>query len=199
VASTTAHFIVGAALSLPALKCRPVTAVLTGVLGSLPNWTIPVAAGLLATTPDFDLAMRRLFGYRASSMFSHRGFFHSPFFLILLAAALAGIITRLGSRRTFARQTFAWLWLFCAGCLLTHPLLDTMTDGGYGVMLFAPFKHARLYLPWRPIHTPPRTETLFRKAWVLRRSEAQFCVAAILIGISGWWVLRPFGKAPSAS
>jgi len=160
----------------------------------LPPWTIPIATGLLATAPDLDLAMRRLFHYRASSMFSHRGFFHSPFFLILAAALLAAIVAHLSSRQAFPRQTFpgktfAWLWLLFAGCLLSHPLMDSMTDGGYGVMLFAPFKRTRLYLPWRPIFTPPRGETLLRRAWVLRRTELPFCAAALLIGLSGVWIL----------
>jgi len=177
VASSTAHFIIGAALALPALKCRPLTA-------ALRRWTIPVAAGILATVPDLDLFGRRLFGIRNASIFSHRGYFHSPFFLILLSAALAGIVTR----HEF-RQTFAWLWLLWAGCMVSHPLLDAMTDGGRGVMLAEPFTHARLYLPWRPIHTPPGSENILRRAWVLRPSEIPFCGAAMLIGFSGLWVL----------
>jgi hypothetical protein len=39
-----------------------------------------VISGLLAAAPDLDLAGKRAFGITASSLFSHRWFFHSPFF-----------------------------------------------------------------------------------------------------------------------
>ncbi len=173
MASTTTHFIVGAALALPALKSRRLTAL-------LPGWALPISAGLLAMVPDLDLAGRRLFGIRPSSLLSHRGLFHSPFFLILLAAVLALIVARGASRKTFA-----YLWLLWAGCMLTHPLLDALTDGGRGVMLLIPFARTRLYLPWRPIHTPDGSVRLFARAFLIRSSEIPFCAAAIVAGVSG--------------
>jgi inner membrane protein len=186
VASTTAHFVIGAALAIPALRCQ--------AFARLKRWTIPLAAGLLAVTPDLDLLTGRglhVFGLRNHSFFSHRGFFHSPFFLILLAAALAGIVAR-----NHARKTFVWLWLLWTGCMVTHPLLDALTDGGAGVMLAAPFTHARFFFPWRPIHTPPNWDGLLTRGWSLRPTEIPFCVAAILIGVSGLWVLDQLGRDP---
>ena len=174
MSSTTAHFIIGAALTLPAVKCREWTSI-------LPRWAIPVTSGLLAAAPDLDLAGRRAFGIPATSLFAHRGFFHSPFFLILLAAALAGIVAR-----GHSRKVFFWLWLIWAGCMATHPLLDALSNGGSGVMLLLPFSRARLFFPWRPIYTPPgAVENLIGRAWFIRRSEIPFCVAALAIGISG--------------
>jgi inner membrane protein len=175
---------VGAALALPALPCRPVTAL-------LPRWIVPVSAGLLATIPDLDLAARRLFGIRAASDFSHRGFFHSPFFLILAAAVLAAMVARKASR-----DAFVWLWLLWAGCMITHPLMDAMTDGGRGVMLGVPFSAARVYLPWRPIRTPSGREPILRRALELRRSELPFCAAALLLGLSGLWLVRKTQNEP---
>ncbi len=174
MASTTTHFIVGAALALPALHSRRLAAI-------LPRWAIPISAGLLAVVPDFDLAGRRLFGVRSSNLLSHRGLFHSPFFLILLAAALAFIVARHAPRKSFV-----CLWLLWAACMVTHPLLDALTDGGRGVMLLLPFTRSRLYLPWRPIYTPPggRT-TLLARAFFIRRSEVAFCVAAAVAGVVG--------------
>jgi inner membrane protein len=173
VASASTHFIVGAALALPALRSARLMAL-------LPRWALPVSAGLLAMVPDIDLENRRLFGLQPSSMFSHRGVFHSPFFLILLAAVLALIVAR-GS----SRDTFMYLWLLWAGCMLTHPLLDAMTDGGRGVMLLIPFARTRLHLPWRPIHTPGSEVGLLARAFMIRSSEIPFCAAAIVIGVSG--------------
>ena len=86
MSSATAHFLIGAALALPALRRRELTDI-------VPGWKLPVISGLLAVAPDLDLVGRRAFGVGAASLFSHRGFFHSPFFLILFAAALAAIFT----------------------------------------------------------------------------------------------------------
>jgi inner membrane protein len=173
MASASAHFIVGAALALPAIKSRRLTAL-------LPAWALPVSSGLLAMLPDLDLAGRRLFGIRYPSFLSHRGLFHSPFLLILLAAVLALIVAH-GS----SRKTFACLWLLWAGCIVTHPLLDALTDGGRGVMLLIPFARTRLYFPWRPIHTPDGHVRLLARAFLIRSSEIPFCAAAIIAGVSG--------------
>ena len=68
--------------------------------------------------------------------------------------------------------------------LITHPLLDSLTAGGSGVMLL-PFTRTRLYLPWRPLQTANPGESLLSHAWFLRRSEIPFCIAATGIGIFG--------------
>jgi inner membrane protein len=39
--------------------------------------------------------------------------------------------------------------------LATHPLLDTLTDGGLGCALFWPFDLTRYFAPWRPIQVAP--------------------------------------------
>ena len=77
MASSTAHFIDGTALALPAIQSRRLTEL-------LPKWAIPVSAGLLCIMPDLDTTGHRLFGIRPATLLSHRGLFHSPFFLILL-------------------------------------------------------------------------------------------------------------------
>ena len=128
--STTAHFIVGAALALSALEYRALN-------GVLRRWAIPVTAGLLAASPDLDLAGRRLFGITDSSLLPHRGLFHSPFFVIMFSAALAASV----AYQRF-RQAFRGLWLLWGGCMLTHPLMDALTNGGRGVMLLLPFSRA---------------------------------------------------------
>lgn len=129
---------------------------------------------------------RRAFGISHSSLLSHRGLFHSPFFLILFSAVLAGIVTR-----GHSRKAFAWLWLVWAGSMVTHPLLDALTDGGRGVMLLLPFTQVRFFFPWRPLYTPPgNIESIPSRAWLIRRSEVRFCVGFVLIGIVGLWASR---------
>jgi inner membrane protein len=160
-------------LALPALRSRRLTML-------LPGWRLPVCAGLLAMAPDMDLADRRLFHLRDPSILLHRGLFHAPFFLVVVAGVLALLVAR-GS----SRMTFVSLWMLWAGCMLTHPLLDALTDGGRGVMLLIPFARTRLYFPWRPIHTPPQNVRLLVRAFVIRSSEIPFCAAAIVAGILG--------------
>ena len=47
------------------------------------------------------------------------------------------------------------LALFTTAVLATHPILDTMTDGGLGCALFWPFDVTRYFAPWRPIQVAP--------------------------------------------
>jgi inner membrane protein len=144
----------------------------------LPGWWLALSVCALAAAPDLDLAGRRLFGITEESLLYHRGLFHSPFFLLVLAAPLAAAATRRYSSRTFLA-----LWLLWAGAMLTHPLLDALTDGGRGIMLLLPFSRTRLFFPWRPIYTPPaELEHIVRRALLVRRSEIPFCVAAVFSG-----------------
>jgi inner membrane protein len=118
----------------------------------------------------------RALGIPYSSFFGHRGFFHSPFFLLLFSSILAAMVAR----------RHAWIALVWAGCAISHPLLDALTDGGSGVMLLFPFSGERLFFPWTPIHVSPLSAAaFFRKAGYILRSEAPFCAAAIVIGVTG--------------
>src|SRR5436305_531102 len=131
MASAITHFIVGAAIALPAIPSR-------ALLPVMPPWALPVTAGLWAAAPDLDTFLMFGLGIPRTSIFSHRGFFHSPFFLIAAAALLAAVVAgRHGGR------TAAWLTLMWAASAVSHPLLDMLTDGGSGVMLLVPFSTGR--------------------------------------------------------
>jgi inner membrane protein len=170
LASAITHFIVGAALSAPALDSR-------AIRGALPGWAIPVTSGLIAVAPDLDTFAMRALGIPFGGFWGHRGFFHSPFFLILLSAALA---------RLAAGRDWVWLAVLWAGFAITHPLLDMLTDGGSGVMLLFPFTTERLFFPWRPIHVSPlEISRFFSRAGYILASEAPFCAGAIALGQAG--------------
>lgn len=170
MASAITHFIVGAALAAPALESRKIRSVLS-------DWMIPVSCGLLAVAPDLDTFVMRGLGIPFGGFWGHRGFFHSPFFLILLCAALAAI---------FARQAWLPVAALWAACAITHPLLDMLTDGGSGVMFLFPFTDARLFFPWRPIHVSPiEISRFFSRAGYILLSELPFCLAAIALGQAG--------------
>jgi inner membrane protein len=178
MASAITHFVVGAALALPATESR-------GLRAFMPGWKILVTAGLLAAAPDLDTFPMALFGVPYGSFFGHRGFFHSPFFLLLLTSALAMIVARPAWRKAVL---LALVWATSA---VTHPLLDMLTDGGLGVMLLFPFSDVRLFFPWRPIQVSPLdVMSFFSEAGGILRSELPFCIGAIAIGLSGMAALR---------
>ena len=135
MASAFTHFIVAAGLALPARFD-----------GVVPRWAVPVTGGLLAAAPDLDTPLMFALDIERGSLFSHRGFFHSPFFWALLCSTLALAV----AKRTWL--PLAALWTACA---VTHSLLDMLTDGGSGVMLLFPVSEARLFFPWRPIRVSP--------------------------------------------
>jgi inner membrane protein len=173
---------VAAALALPAAESPALRRI-------LPRWGIPVSCGLMAAAPDFDTFAMRAFDIPYGSFFGHRGFFHSPFFLILFSAVLAAVVAR---RR--ARSAWLPLALLWAGAAITHPLLDMLTDGGAGVMLLYPFSEARFFFPWRPIHVSPLDiSSFFSRAGDILLSELPFCAAAGVIGLASYAAAaRPF-------
>ena len=143
----------------------------------MPRWAIPVTAGMFAVAPDLDTWAALVLDIPRGSFFSHRGFFHAPFFLALLALAVASLIVR--GRAVFL---LAAVW---ASAAITHPLLDMLTDGGTGVMLLLPFSAEHLFFPWRPIRVSPLSlARFFDRAGEILWSELPFCAAATLLGLA---------------
>jgi inner membrane protein len=126
------HAAVGLALGRVA---RP-GASLRGALGPMVFFTG------LALLPDLDVIGFKL-GVHYGDPWGHRGATHALPFALALGAVL-GLLTR--SRR---------LWLLGTVALVSHGLLDTLTDGGLGVALFWPFDLTRYFAPWRPIPVAP--------------------------------------------
>jgi inner membrane protein len=187
MASAITHFIVGTSLALPAAESRTLRAV-------LPGWGVPLTAGLLAVAPDLDTPLMLTFDLPRGSLWSHRGFFHSPFFILLLCAALAAIVARRQGPRIAV--PLAALWTLC---MVTHPLLDMLTDGGSGVLLLFPFSSERLFFSWRPIHVSPLgIWRFFSRAGYILRSELPFCAAALGAGLAGLWIARRYRAAQAA-
>jgi inner membrane protein len=181
VASAITHFIVGAGLALPAME-------LPALRGVMPRWAIPVTAGLFAVAPDLDTWAMLAFGIPRGSLFSHRGFFHSPFFLMVMACVVAAIAVRAPAWR--------WMAVVWAGAAITHPLLDMLTDGGSGVMLLFPFSTERLFFPWHPIRVSPLSiARFFDRAGPILWSELPFDVAAVAVGMAVRRAVRLFGWA----
>jgi len=105
---------------------------------------------------------------------------------------------RVARRRPW--RAAAWVALMWAGCAVTHPLLDALTDGGSGVMLLFPFSEVRLFFSWRPIHVSPLSiPRFFDIAGYILRSELPFCISAAAIGVFGLLARTRFTGAERSS
>ncbi len=108
-------------------------------------WVVLLTAA--SFLPDADVVAFRL-GIPYGAPFGHRGALHS-----LVIAGLVGLLAGL-----LARLSGASLWrvsLAIALVLVSHDLLDTLTDGGRGIALYWPFSDRRVFAPWRPIPVAP--------------------------------------------
>ena len=111
-------------------------------------WFLAVACSCL---PDADV-IGFSYGIAYGDFIGHRGFFHSPFFGLLLGIAIAALFFR--NVGLFSRR---W-WFYAAFFALlsaSHGILDALTNGGLGIALLAPFENSRYFFPWTPIPVAP--------------------------------------------
>lgn len=121
-------------------------------------WIAACACSVLPDADSFsDLDYDHAFG--------HRGFFHSLLFAAIAAGAAAACVRGERPLRVF-------LLLFAVGA--SHGLLDAMTDGGLGIVFFAPFDDTRYFLPWRPIAVSPIGIRPFFSEWGVRVIRSEF-------------------------
>src|SRR5690242_13695007 len=114
----------------------------------------------LALAPDLDVVSFSL-GIPYRSLLGHRGLSHS-----LCLAALGSLLVA-----AVGHAAFAVPWGMLAGfafvVVVTHSLLDALTNGGLGIAFFAPLDDRRYFLPWRPIQVSPIGLAVFSR-WGLR-------------------------------
>jgi inner membrane protein len=100
-----------------------------------------VAGALAAMLPDADVVVFKL-GIAYADALGHRGASHSFVFALTLGAG-AALCHRL-------LRAKAWTaFLFVGVAVLSHPLLDMLTNGGLGVALLWPWSEQRFFAPWR--------------------------------------------------
>jgi inner membrane protein len=111
------------------------------------RWKSTAWWSALSLLPDADV-IGFSFGVEYGDPWGHRGATHSIAFALALAAAigLAAPKFKLPRLRT---------WVVASIVLVSHGLLDTMTDGGLGCALLWPFDLTRYFAPWRPIPVAP--------------------------------------------
>jgi inner membrane protein len=115
--------------------------------GRVPRASSMAFWSALSLLPDVDVVGFAL-GVNYGDPWGHRGATHS----LALSVAL-GVAIGLAARR-LQRPTLR-MALVATAVLASHPLLDTMTDGGLGCALLWPFDLTRYFAPWRPIPVAP--------------------------------------------
>lgn len=146
-------------------------------------------AGIVcALLPDMDVIGFR-FGVSYADVLGHRGFTHSLLFAGISGCLAAIIAPLLKSGRAAA-------FIVCAGAVLSHILLDAMTNGGLGVALLWPWSEARFFFPWRPIKVSPFSlNSLFsRRGADIFRSELFWVWLPSLAGMIGIYSARAVGR-----
>jgi inner membrane protein len=116
--------------------------------GRRPHPVSLAAWSALSLLPDADVIGFPL-GVHYEDPWGHRGATHS----LAFAVGVGSVIGLVAARRF--RQPLARTAIFTCAVLASHPLLDTMTDGGLGCALFWPFDLTRYFAPWRPIQVAP--------------------------------------------
>ncbi len=107
---------------------------------------------ICSSLPDADVIGYRYFYVTYESFWGHRGFFHSPFFALLVGIFVAAFFYR--EEILFSINWWKYVLYFF---LLTasHGLLDAFTNGGNGIALLSPLTNARYFFPWTPIEVSP--------------------------------------------
>ena len=150
---------------MPSIVSHTAVAVAAGIAFSpkdVPDhfWTLSI---LCSITADADV-IGLFFGIPYGHFFGHRGFFHSPFFGLLISVLVVGIFFR--DLEIFSGQ---WFFYFIFFFLLSasHGILDAFTNGGLGIALLSPFDTGRYFFPWRPIMVSPIGVEAFFSPWGL--------------------------------
>ncbi len=124
----------------------PIALKIAGRKNSIP-WRLLFLGMFLSVAPDFD-SIAFKFGIPYESQWGHRGFTHSIVFAIVVALVCSRF-----SKSFLAKPKTVFLFSFLS--MLSHSLLDALTNGGLGVALFWPFDSERYFLPWRVIEVSP--------------------------------------------
>lgn len=109
---------------------------------------------LLTILPDLDV-IGLWAGIPYSHILGHRGLSHSIPFAIILAGVTATIVSR------YVEMKLIILWLYFSLCMVSHGLLDAVTNGGLGIAFFAPFSSERYFLSIHPIEVSALAPNLF--------------------------------------
>lgn len=119
---------------------------------------------IAAMLPDTDVLGFR-FHIAYADAFGHRGAMHSVAFALFCAIAAMLLHRPMHTRKIYA---FAFVGL----AVLSHPMLDMLTNGGLGVALAWPVSQQRYFFPWHPIRVSSIGVRFFSaSSWSVIESE----------------------------
>ena len=138
----------------------------------------------ISMAPDLDtVAFALRVPYEAT--WGHRGAVHSLLFSFT-AGALLGLGLLPGRHRLRSAVV--------AGLVAaSHPLLDTLTDGGLGMALLWPFSRERFFAPWRPIPVAPIGPAFFSRRGLMVTLAELAMFSPLLV-----YALWPRRRGPSS-
>ena len=123
----------------------------------IPKLRLFTCLACAAILPDADVIMFSL-GYPYGHPLGHRGFSHSIVFAGILAPILAFVAI---PKRRFSIKIYIQTAFICFFAMLSHGILDAITDAGLGVGFFIPWNEDRYFLPWRPVMTATLNPSAF--------------------------------------
>lgn len=133
----------------------------------------------LSLLPDADVVGFR-FGVPYEASLGHRGATHSILFALAVALA-CGLVARV-RREEHPLRVFVLIGLV----VLSHGLLDMLTDGGLGVALFWP-SNERYFFPWRPLPVAPIGRAfLSARGLQVALTEAAFFAPLVILVALPW-------------
>jgi inner membrane protein len=132
----------------------------------------------LSFLPDADVVGFAM-GVRYADEWGHRGATHSLVFAAAVGA-MVGVAAPRFRRAAIRTGVLATL------VLASHPLLDTLTDGGLGCALFWPFDLTRYFAPWNPIPVSPIGLQFFSPYGMYAASVELLYFAPLI-----WFSLKP--------
>ncbi len=150
-------------------------------------WLLAPACAML---PDLDVIG---FAYNVPyyAPLGHRGFFHGLPFALLIGLGAAFLCWRY--IEPFTRRWWLLAGFFTA-LAASHGLLDTLTNGGYGIALFSPFTHERYFAPWTPIQVSPMRPADFFSVWGWRAFRTELLVVWLPVTL-GLLLARLIGRS----
>jgi inner membrane protein len=148
-------------------------------------WCAAVAVSIL---PDADV-LGFSFGVNYGDFLGHRGFFHSPFFSLVLSVLCVSVLFR--HHRPF-RATWWKYVAFLSVVGASHGVLDAFTDGGLGIALLAPFDNTRYFAAWRPIPVAPIALRPFLGGWGLQVIfwEIAYLCVPMCVALAGFMFIK---------
>ncbi|MCA9741431.1 metal-dependent hydrolase [candidate division KSB1 bacterium] len=146
----------------------------------------------VGTIPDLDVVLFPILN-DIEKLVYHRGITHSLLFALVLAPLLGGLIARFHQNEQASWKDWGWLSFWC---LVTHPLLDSLT--AWGTQLFLPFSDYRVALNVifvvDPLYTVPFLGFVIAAMFYKRTSRKRRLLNIAGIAVSSLYLLIATGN-----